>query len=349
MPNPDPAPVEQSEEDAIRKEATELAYREIQAKLFQAASYAPSIGSDAYEAMIAAADIVAGRITPFDVPKRFPLAHSKAAGAVREALEWYADTFCEHGKYSEVCGKLSPDECSGCKARQALALPPLDGEEGRGEWTSKPGSALAAFEYEQSDIMHPMMSPTAEIAGREDPIELINDAIQTLRAFPANTGEVVGRITERGDRVLRAVVDDLHAAVIVLSSPTLEDRPYHGGGEKLLPCAHCGGRAHLEPHPKADRWVVAVCTHCRISTTTEENDRRYAIRDWNRRAILALSSPTAVGMRKALEKAWTDFLDANPDDLNSPEEYPDHALVTCDQMIGIVESALRPADAEGVA
>ena len=36
-------------------------------------------------------------------------------------LKWYADTFCEQGPYSEVCSKLSDDECSGCKARTALA------------------------------------------------------------------------------------------------------------------------------------------------------------------------------------------------------------------------------------
>lgn len=42
---------------------------------------------------------------------------------------------------------------------------------------------------------------------------------------------------------------------------------------------------------------------------------------------------------KALERAWTDFLDANPDGVTSPEEYPDHALVTFEQMTDIVRSA----------
>jgi hypothetical protein len=33
-------------------------------------------------------------------------------------------------------------------------------------------------------------------------------------------------------------------------------------------------------------------------------------------------------LRKALPGVWTNFLDANPDELTSPEEYPDHALMT---------------------
>lgn len=39
-------------------------------------------------------------------------------------LEWYADQFCEHGKYSEVCGRLSSDDCSGCRARATLRSAP---------------------------------------------------------------------------------------------------------------------------------------------------------------------------------------------------------------------------------
>jgi hypothetical protein len=43
--------------------------------------------------------------------------------------------------------------------------------------------------------------------------------------------------------------------------------------------------------------------------------------------------------RDALQAAWTDFLDANPDDITSPEKWPDHALITFDQMVGVVEAA----------
>ena len=50
-----------------------------------------------------------------------------------------------------------------------------------------------------------------------------------------------------------------------------------------------------------------------------------------------LSAPTSqppaaeTRLREALGKAWTNFLDANPDDLNSPEDLPDHALMTGEQ------------------
>jgi len=50
-------------------------------------------------------------------------------------------------------------------------------------------------------------------------------------------------------------------------------------------------------------------------------------------------------LRSHLAAAWTDFLDANPDDLDSPEYLPNHALVTCEQMFGIVEDALAALSA----
>ena len=34
-----------------------------------------------------------------------------------------------------------------------------------------------------------------------------------------------------------------------------------------------------------------------------------------------------------LRAAWMNFLDANPDDLTSPADLPDHALMTCDQFV----------------
>ena len=36
---------------------------------------------------------------------------------MREALGWYADTFCEYGTSNEGCGKFGDDMCAGCKAR----------------------------------------------------------------------------------------------------------------------------------------------------------------------------------------------------------------------------------------
>lgn len=62
-------------------------------------------------------------------------------------------------------------------------------------------------------------------------------------------------------------------------------------------------------------------------------------------ALATPSAPTAAVSREDLKaflvEAWTDFLDVNPDDLTSPDDLPDHALVTFDQMVGIVESALH--------
>jgi hypothetical protein len=53
--------------------------------------------------------------------------------------------------------------------------------------------------------------------------------------------------------------------------------------------------------------------------------------------------------RRSLEVVWTHFLDANPDDLTSPDEYPDHALVTFEQVAGMVETALASAGEAGTA
>jgi hypothetical protein len=39
---------------------------------------------------------------------------------MREALAYYADTFCELDEGHECCGKGTDDQCSGCKARAAL-------------------------------------------------------------------------------------------------------------------------------------------------------------------------------------------------------------------------------------
>lgn len=40
---------------------------------------------------------------------------------LREIATYYADTFCEFGTAHECCGRLPDAECSGCKARAALA------------------------------------------------------------------------------------------------------------------------------------------------------------------------------------------------------------------------------------
>lgn len=42
---------------------------------------------------------------------------------LREAAEYYFDASCELGPSHEACGKLHPDQCSGCVARQAMEGP----------------------------------------------------------------------------------------------------------------------------------------------------------------------------------------------------------------------------------
>ncbi len=44
-----------------------------------------------------------------------------AIGEVVEALRWYGHQFCELGASHECCGRMTDDDCSGCKARIALA------------------------------------------------------------------------------------------------------------------------------------------------------------------------------------------------------------------------------------
>lgn len=45
-------------------------------------------------------------------------------------------------------------------------------------------------------------------------------------------------------------------------------------------------------------------------------------------------------LRERLMASWTDFLDANPDDLTSPEDMPNHALMTCDQFVQYATAAV---------
>lgn len=50
-------------------------------------------------------------------------------------------------------------------------------------------------------------------------------------------------------------------------------------------------------------------------------------------------------LARRFERAWTDFLDANPDDLTGLEEYPDHALMTFEQAFGLLEASLDGVEA----
>lgn len=57
------------------------------------------------------------------------------------------------------------------------------------------------------------------------------------------------------------------------------------------------------------------------------------------------------GEKEVLQDVWTDFLDANPDSLTSPEETPDHALVSFANFTFLFEEARArtgPASTEGL-
>jgi hypothetical protein len=45
----------------------------------------------------------------------------EAVTRAREALKWYEDQMCEHGRTSDLCGKLEDGDCGGCRAHNALA------------------------------------------------------------------------------------------------------------------------------------------------------------------------------------------------------------------------------------
>lgn len=61
-----------------------------------------------------------------------------------------------------------------------------------------------------------------------------------------------------------------------------------------------------------------------------------------------MKDPQAPVDREALTNIWRDFLEANPDDLTSPEDLPDHALVTFDQFADMVAAFTAPTPAPDV-
>lgn len=69
--------------------------------------------------------------------------------------------------------------------------------------------------------------------------------------------------------------------------------------------------------------------------TTTSPDTAEALREGGVALVELVAKPS----RAALATAWRNFLEANPDDLTSPEDCPDHALVTFDQMAAMVEEA----------
>lgn len=65
------------------------------------------------------------------------------------------------------------------------------------------------------------------------------------------------------------------------------------------------------------------------------------------RMMLTATPPLPIGnegLVEALHREWTNFCDANPDDLTLPEDTPDHALMTCEQFVAYALAA-QPQEA----
>ena len=106
-----------------------------------------------------------------------------------------------------------------------------------------------------------------------------------------------------------------------------------------------------ETSPPTQRQTVPADVRRRAMAHTaflaDDHLRKVAI-DQMQKAILAdrASQPASPAIRAALKKSWRDFCENNPDDLTSPEDLPDHALMTCDQFVDYAECALLPQEAE---
>ncbi|MGU3457256.1 hypothetical protein ACLBV5_13190 [Brevundimonas sp. M1A4_2e] len=103
----------------------------------------------------------------------------------------------------------------------------------------------------------------AALASSGDHAELIEDATEALQiidAFPSNQGEVEGRITEKGDRLLASCTRDARLALEALIAEVAALRETNTEAERklaeadqgaefiarLLPCRRTGGRARQQ-------------------------------------------------------------------------------------------------------
>lgn len=66
-------------------------------------------------------DAIAAALAPASPPAE---ALQAGVNALRQALHWYREQFCEHSAYFEGCGKLKADECAGCRAMAVLSSVP---------------------------------------------------------------------------------------------------------------------------------------------------------------------------------------------------------------------------------
>lgn len=111
----------------------------------------------------------------------------------------------------------------------------------------------------------------------------------------------------------------------------------------LLPCPFCGGEATVQPwHGGRPTKKLIRCSNdgyydedggCSVGPSVCGETEEEAAAAWNRR--------TAGEKKLTPEEAWT-ILCETPD-ITSPEEYPDHALITFEQLRDYMENAAKPA------
>lgn len=118
--------------------------------------------------------------------------------------------------------------------------------------------------------------------------------------------------------------------------------------DNLLPCPFCYGEPRVM-HCGACTYMVQ-CLQCKATTDDGCLDRISA--NWNRRdfspmtiAAAVMASATSAGWegdeKLTVEEAWT-ILCETPD-ITSPEEYPDHALITLEQLGSFMARAAAPS------
>lgn len=111
---------------------------------------------------------------------------------------------------------------------------------------------------------------------------------------------------------------------------------------RLLPCPFCGGEATVQPwHGGRPTKKLIRCSKgyyydedggCSVGPSVCGETEEEAAASWNRRA--------ADENKLTPEEAWT-YLCETPD-ITSPEEYPDHALITLEQLRDYMEQAAKP-------
>ncbi|UXS52566.1 hypothetical protein FY148_07855 [Agrobacterium tumefaciens] len=110
----------------------------------------------------------------------------------------------------------------------------------------------------------------------------------------------------------------------------------------LLPCPFCGGEATVQPwHGGRPTKKLIRCSNgdyydedggCSVGPSVCGETEEEAAAAWNRRA----ANENAL----TPDEAWT-YLCETPD-ITSPEEYPDHALITLEQLRDYMERASKP-------